>query len=113
MSDCLFCKIIAGDIPADKLFEDDHVLAFKDISPQAPSHFIVIPKKHIVAPSTLEEEDDALMGKLFRAGSHVANDLGLDGHFRIVINNGKKAGQVVFHMHLHFLGGRKLGWPPG
>lgn len=113
MSDCLFCKIVAGEVPADKLYEDDHVLAFRDISPQAPHHFIVIPKKHITAPSTLAEEDEALMGKLVRAGSKVAADLGIEGQFRLVVNNGADAGQVIFHMHLHFLGGRKMGWPPG
>ena len=113
MSDCLFCKIVAGEVPADKLFEDDNVLAFRDISPQAPHHFIVIPKKHIVAPSTLEEEDEALMGKLVRAGSKVAADIGIEGQFRMVVNNGADAGQVIFHMHLHFLGGRNMGWPPG
>jgi len=110
---CLFCKIIAGEIPADKLYEDDDILAFRDISPQAPVHFLVIPKKHIVGPAFLEAEDEQLVGKMMRTGAKIAADLGLADGFRLVFNNGAGAGQTVFHIHLHILGGRQLEWPPG
>jgi histidine triad (HIT) family protein len=110
---CLFCKIIAGHIPADKLYEDDEFLAFRDITPQAPVHFLVIPKKHIVGPSFMEAEDEQLIGKMMRIGSQIAADLGLADGFRLVFNNGPAAGQTVFHIHLHILGGRQLQWPPG
>ena len=109
---CLFCKIIKGEIPAEKLYEDDDVLAFNDISPQAPTHFLVIPKKHISGPAAALGEDDALIGKMFRAGCEVAKKNGID-HYRLVVNNGEQAGQTVFHLHLHILGGRPLTWPPG
>jgi histidine triad (HIT) family protein len=113
MSDnCLFCKIIKGDIPADKLYEDDEILAFRDIAPQAPVHFLVIPKKHISGPSQVSGEDEQLMGKLIRIGGELAKKEGIE-HFRMVINNGEQAGQTVFHIHLHILGGRNLNWPPG
>ena len=112
MSDCLFCKIAAGDIPAEKLYEDDETLAFWDISPQAPKHFLVIPKKHIVGPSDVNEEDDALTGKLFRVAAKVAAEQDI-GSFRAVVNDGAEAGQVIFHMHMHILGGRPMNWPPG
>jgi histidine triad (HIT) family protein len=110
---CLFCKIIAGQIPADKLYEDDEFLAFRDISPQAPVHFLVIPKKHIAGPAFVEEEDEQLIGKMMRTGARLAKDLGLVDGFRMVLNNGAGAGQTVFHIHLHILGGRQLHWPPG
>lgn len=110
---CLFCKIIAGQIPADKLYEDDEFLAFRDISPQAPVHFLVIPKKHIVGPAFMEEEDDQLIGKMVRTAARIAKDLDLVDGFRIVLNNSAAAGQTVFHIHLHVLGGRQLQWPPG
>jgi len=109
---CLFCKIIRGDIPADTLYEDDDLLAFRDIAPQAPVHFLVIPKKHISAPSALAEEDEQLLGKLMRVGSEIAKKEGIE-HFRLVFNNGEEAGQTVFHLHMHVLGGRSLNWPPG
>lgn len=113
MDNCLFCKIVAGEIPVEKLYEDDDALAFRDVSPQAPKHFLVIPKKHISAPAAMTESDDALVGKLLRIGAEVAAENGIAGEFRIVINNGEQAGQVVFHLHIHFLGGRTMGWPPG
>ena len=112
MSDCLFCKIAAGEIPAEKLYEDDDVLAFWDISPQAPKHFLVIPKKHIIGPSDIAEEDDSLAGKLFRVAAEVATEQDVDS-FRVVVNDGADAGQEIFHMHLHILGGRPMSWPPG
>ena len=113
MSDnCLFCKIIKGEIPADKIYEDDEILAFHDIAPQAPVHFLVIPKKHISGPARVAGEDEQLMGKLIRIGSELAKKEGIE-HFRMVFNNGEQAGQTVFHIHLHILGGRTLNWPPG
>jgi histidine triad (HIT) family protein len=110
--DCLFCKIIQGDIPADKLYEDDEVLVFRDIAPVAPLHFLVIPKKHISGPSGVAEEDEQIIGKMMRIGNLVAKDEGIE-QFRLVFNNGAEAGQTVFHIHMHVLGGRSLNWPPG
>lgn len=113
MSDnCLFCKIIRGEIPADILYQDDEVLAFRDIAPQSPVHFLVIPKKHIKGPAAVEAGDERLMGKLMRVGSEVAGQEGVE-QYRIVLNNGEQAGQTVFHLHMHVLGGRSLNWPPG
>jgi histidine triad (HIT) family protein len=110
--DCLFCKIIQGDIPADKLYEDDDVLAFRDIAPVAPLHFLVIPKKHISGPSGVAEEDEQVIGKMMRIGNQVAREEGIE-QFRLVLNNGEEAGQTVFHIHMHVIGGRSLNWPPG
>ncbi|XOF33045.1 MAG: histidine triad nucleotide-binding protein [Candidatus Electrothrix sp. YB6] len=109
---CLFCKIIRGEIPSDKLFEDDEVLAFRDIAPAAPVHFLVIPKKHISGPSAVTEKDEQLIGRLMRIGTQVAQQEGIE-QFRLVLNNGAEAGQTVFHLHLHVIGGRSLNWPPG
>lgn len=111
-TDCLFCKIAAGDIPAEKLYEDDELLAFRDISPQAPVHFLVIPKKHIQGPADIANSDEALMGKLMRRGAEIAKENGIED-FRLVFNNGAQAGQTVFHIHMHVLGGRDMLWPPG
>lgn len=113
MSDnCLFCKIIRGEIPADKLYEDDDILAFRDIAPQAPVHFLVIPKKHLSGPSSVAAEDEQLIGRLMRKGAEIAEKEGAD-HYRVVFNNGEQAGQTVFHIHMHILGGRNMNWPPG
>ncbi len=113
MSDnCLFCKIVKGQIPAAKLYEDDDVLAFADINPQAPTHFLVIPKRHLSGPGAVTEADQALIGKVMWAGAEIAKGRGLES-FRFVVNNGAGAGQTVFHFHLHVLGGRPLAWPPG
>lgn len=109
---CLFCRIINGEIPADKLYEDDEVLAFWDISPQAPRHFLVIPKKHLSGPGAMESEDEPLIGKVVRIGAELAKTNGAE-QCRLVMNNGPEAGQTVFHLHLHVLGGRPLSWPPG
>lgn len=109
---CLFCRIVAGEIPADKLYEDAEILAFSDISPQAPKHFLVIPKKHLSGPDAVTEEDQSLIGKILRIGAELAKKNGID-QFRFVANNGEKAGQTVFHFHLHVLGGRDMSWPPG
>lgn len=113
MDDCLFCKISRGEIPADKLYEDDELLAFWDINPQAPKHFLVIPKKHISGPGALTREDEAIMGKVMRKGAELAEKHGVGDGFRIVFNNGEEAGQTVFHIHMHILGGRSMSWPPG
>ncbi|WP_028583593.1 histidine triad nucleotide-binding protein [Desulfogranum mediterraneum] len=109
---CLFCKIIAGEIPADKLYEDEEVIAFRDIAPQAPVHFLVIPKKHIQGPAAVAREDEELIGRLMRIGAKIAAQEGLS-HYRVVFNNGEQAGQSVFHIHMHILGGRSMNWPPG
>jgi len=109
---CLFCKIIRGEIPAAKLYEDAEVLAFRDIAPQAPVHFLVIPKKHLRGPAMVALEDERIIGKLLRVGNEIAAKEGLTD-YRVVFNNGAQAGQTVFHLHMHILGGRNMGWPPG
>jgi histidine triad (HIT) family protein len=113
MDSCLFCKIIKGDIPSDKLYEDDDVFAFRDISPQAPVHFLVIPKKHLSGPAAVAAADEGLIGKMMRVGAQIAGQEGVGDAFRVVFNNGAGAGQTVFHIHMHILGGRPLNWPPG
>ena len=110
--DCLFCKIIRGDIQAQKIYEDDQLLAFRDIAPQAPRHFLVIPKKHLPGPDSIGLEDEQLIGALMRKGAELAAVEGIPS-FRLVMNNGLQSGQTVFHLHLHVLGGRTMQWPPG
>jgi histidine triad (HIT) family protein len=114
MSQCLFCRIAAGEIPAKVLYSDADVIAFQDINPQAPLHALVIPRKHIATINDLQPEDAALVGKLFLAAKQVAKEAGYaeDG-YRVVMNCGLDAGQTVFHIHLHVLAGRALSWPPG
>ena len=112
-NDCLFCKIIAGDIPADKVYEDEHVLAFHDINPAAPVHILIIPKKHLTTVAHADESDGALLGKLLLAANTITKQNDLDEGFRYVINTGDLGGQTVFHLHLHILSGRRLDWPPG
>ena len=109
---CLFCKIVRGEIPAVKLYEDEDVVAFRDIAPQAPLHFLVIPKKHLDGPATVGREDERVVGKMMRIGSEIAVREGYP-HYRTVCNNGAQAGQTVFHLHMHILGGRCMAWPPG
>ena len=114
MSDCLFCKIVGGDIPSNIVFENDDVLAFRDISPQAPTHILIIPRRHIATINDLGDDDRELVGSLFTAAKLIAATEGLsDDGYRVVMNCGEGAGQSVFHIHLHLLGGRALGWPPG
>ena len=114
MSDCLFCKIIAGEIPSIKVYEDDNVYAFKDITPVAPLHTLIIPKKHISTINDLESDDAEVMGNLFLAAKKIARQEGYDeAGYRTVMNCGEAAGQTVFHVHLHLLAGRDLAWPPG
>lgn len=112
--DCLFCKILNGDIPADIVFESDTALAFRDINPQAPTHVLVIPRKHIATINDIDDEDRALVGDMYLAAKEIAGQEGIaDSGYRAVMNCNEGAGQSVFHIHLHVLGGRNLGWPPG
>ncbi len=114
MTDCVFCKIVAGDIPAKTVFEDEEVLAFEDLSPQAPQHVLVIPKKHIATLNDLTAEDAPVIGKMARVAAQVARDRGFaeDG-YRTVMNCNQLGGQTVYHIHMHVLGGRGMSWPPG
>ena len=114
MSDCLFCRIIRREIPGSIVYEDDHVLAFNDINPQAPTHVLVVPKRHIATLNDLVPEDDGIVGELVRRAAAIAKERGLSaGGFRTVFNPNRDAGQTVFHIHLHLLGGRPMAWPPG
>lgn len=114
MNDCLFCKIIKGDIPANKVFEDGQMIAIEDIDPQAPTHLLIIPKKHISTTLDLTSEDRELIGDIFLRGNKLAEEREIDqSGFRIVNNCQEGAGQSVFHLHFHLLGGRKMTWPPG
>jgi len=114
MGDTIFGKIIKREIPADIVYEDDEVLAFKDIAPQAPIHILIIPKKEIPTANDIQEEDAPLIGKLFLVAKKLANEYGIaENGYRLVINCNKDAGQAVYHLHLHLLGGRKFSWPPG
>lgn len=111
--DCLFCKIVAGSIPVTRLHETDDVLAFPDINPQAPVHVLVIPKRHIASHAHALPEDAALLGTLFSEAGMVAQAQHLDRGYRLVVNTGRDGGQTVDHLHVHILGGRPMGWPPG
>jgi histidine triad (HIT) family protein len=114
MTDCLFCKMVSGEIQPNVIFENEDVLAFRDINPQAPTHALIIPKKHISSINHIEREDEELIGKLYSAAQSIAADEGFaDSGYRVVMNCGEDAGQTVFHIHLHILGGRQLSWPPG
>lgn len=112
MSDCLFCKIAAGEIPSSKLYEDPVCMAFHDIDPQAPTHFLVIPKAHIASVSEITEENNAVAAHIFAVISKLAQALGLES-YRVVSNVGEQAGQSVHHLHFHVLSGRDMTWPPG
>lgn len=114
MSNCLFCKIIAGEIPSKQVYQDDHVVAFHDINPQAPSHIVVIPKLHIDDIRAAREQDGEMLGRLMLAAARIAEGAGLaQSGFRVVVNAGPDAGQSVDHLHVHVLGGRRMAWPPG
>ena len=111
--DCLFCRIIGGEIPAKKVYEDDEAFVFEDINPQAPTHVLIIPKKHIVGVREAKAEDALIIGKLHLVAAKIARDRDIENGYRTVFNVGPAAGQSVFHLHLHLLGGRPLSWPPG
>ena len=110
--DCIFCKIIAGEIPSDKLYEDDEIIAFRDLYPQAPEHFLIVPKAHMVSADCITPQNCAVIGKIFAVAAKLARELDLDNGYRIVNNCGSDGGQTVFHIHFHVLGGKQLGWPP-
>ena len=110
---CLFCKIIAGEIPSKKIFEDDRTFAFRDINPQAPTHVLVVPRKHIASLQEASAEDQEMLGYLHLIAARIAHSEGLANGFRTVINTGLDGGQTVDHLHVHLLGGRAMGWPPG
>ena len=114
MADCLFCKIISREIPGSIVYEDERILAFNDINPQAPTHVLLVPKRHITSLTDLRAEDDQLVGELVRRAAAIARERGISaGGFRTVFNTNRDAGQTVFHIHLHLLGGRNMTWPPG
>jgi histidine triad (HIT) family protein len=114
VTDCLFCRLIAGEIPANIVHQNDHVVAFKDITPQAPTHVLVVPRRHIASLNDLSPADDALIGEMIRTAANIAQKEGhADRGYRTVFNCNADAGQTVFHVHLHLLGGRKMAWPPG
>jgi histidine triad (HIT) family protein len=111
---CLFCKIAAGEIPTKRVYEDDELVAFEDINPQAPTHVLVIPRRHVATLNDLTDSDANLIGGMVRRAAAIAADRGLGSRgYRAVFNCNADAGQTVFHIHLHLLGGRRLGWPPG
>jgi len=111
--DCLFCRIVAGEIPSDRVHEDDEVIAFRDIAPKAPTHVLVIPRRHIPDAHAVTDADGALLAKLFGVARQIADEAGLEKGYRLVTNVGPEAGQTVFHLHFHLLGGRPMIWPPG
>ena len=114
MSDCLFCKMVAGEIQPDIVFEDDDVLAFRDVNPQAPTHVLVIPKTHIATTNDLDTDNAGIVGSLYLAAKHIADKEGIAASgYRMVMNCNAGAGQSVYHIHLHVLGGRPMHWPPG
>jgi len=114
MSDCLFCGIVEGKVPANIVYQDDSVVVFKDIRPRAPVHFLIIPRKHIVSVLDIDPNDGALVGQIFQVAARLAREHGVaESGFRVVVNVGADAGQSVFHLHYHLLGGRQMSWPPG
>jgi histidine triad (HIT) family protein len=114
MADCLFCKIVRREIPVTIVYEDDHVLAFNDVNPQAPTHVLLVPKRHIASLNDLTPADDALVGELARRAAAIAAERAIAASgYRTVVNTNRDGGQTVFHIHLHLLGGRSMHWPPG
>ena len=114
MSNCLFCRIIAGEIPGNIVYQDDRLVAFRDINPQAPMHVLVVPRRHVASLNDLDAADDALIGEMVRRAAAIAREHGhAERGYRTVFNCNADAGQTVFHIHLHVLGGRVFGWPPG
>ena len=113
MPDCIFCRIIRGEAPAKKVYEDERSFVFEDINPQAPTHVLIIPKKHIVGLKEAQAEDAEIIGYLHLVAAQIARERGIENGYRTVFNVGPRAGQSVFHLHLHLLGGRPMAWPPG
>ena len=114
MNECLFCKMVSGVIPCDKVHENEYVLAFRDIDPKAPTHILIIPKKHITTLNEINENDQDLLGELLLTAKKIAKDEGIDtSGYRTVFNCNSDGGQTVFHIHMHLLGGRQMAWPPG
>lgn len=114
MNDCIFCKIVRKEIPARIVYEDDEILAFDDIRPQAPVHTLIIPRKHLASLKETGPEEASLLGRILNRASEIARLKGIDrSGYRVVVNTGPDSGQEVFHIHFHLLGGRRLGWPPG
>ncbi len=114
MADCLFCRIVAGEVPAEIVHADDLVVAIRDISPRAPTHLLLLPRRHIASATELTEADGAMLGRLFAVGAELARREGLaERGYRLVTNVGRESGQSVNHLHVHLLGGRRMGWPPG
>jgi histidine triad (HIT) family protein len=113
MTDCLFCRIIDGEIPAKKVYEDEHTVAFEDINPQAPTHVLIVSKKHIRGLKEAQAEDAELIGRLHLAAAAIGRQRGIEDGYRTVLNVGPKTGQSVFHIHVHLIGGRDMKWPPG
>jgi len=114
MTDCMFCKMVSGEITPDTVYEDDDVLAFRDINPQAPAHVLVIPKQHVATINDLDADSSALIGKMMMAAAKIAQQEGFaEQGYRTIMNCNAHGGQTVFHIHLHLLGGRIMGWPPG
>ena len=114
MSDCLFCGIVEGKIKANVVYQNERVIAFRDISPKAPVHILIIPRKHVISVLDVEASDHALVGEIFQVAGRLAREQGIaDSGFRVVVNSGPDAGQSVFHLHYHLIGGRQMAWPPG
>jgi histidine triad (HIT) family protein len=113
MNDCLFCRIARGEIPAKKIYEDEHTFAFEDINPQGPTHALIIPKKHIRGLKEATSEEAELIGRCHLAAAKIARERGIEDGYRTVLNVGPNSGQSVFHLHVHLIGGRHLSWPPG
>lgn len=111
--DCIFCKIANKEIPSKKVYEDDQIVAFNDLDPQAPVHVLIIPKKHIQSANQITDDDKEVIGKIFVVASKIAKELGLENGYRIVNNCGEDSGQTVQHLHFHLMGGRKMHWPAG
>jgi len=112
MSDCLFCRIVAGEVPSKRVYDDERIYAFEDIAPKAPVHILVVPKKHLSRLADASAADTALIGALATGAAAIARERDLP-HYRLVLNNGEGAGQTVFHLHIHLLAGRPFSWPPG
>jgi histidine triad (HIT) family protein len=113
MTECLFCRIVKGEIPAKKVYEDEHTLAFEDINPQAPTHVLIVPRKHLSGLKEAQAQDAELIGRLHLAAAAIGRQRGIEDGYRTVLNVGPKSGQSVFHIHVHLIGGRDMRWPPG